>query len=626
MHPTTGTPSKIAIPALAFLLVTLWLLVCGYHGLTGDAQIYAFQALARLHPPLAADLYLQNTSQDQFTVFSPFYAQCIRLLGLEDAARVLTVFFTVWLSGAAWSVARAVGGRDAAWLGAAFLLIVAGDYGGSGVFRISEQYLTARLPGEALIITAIACRLHGRQALAYLLSAAALIVHPLIALPGLLLLICMSSSPRRIVLSAFGGVVATLGIAMLAILLPGRIHGLNVMDAAWVGVVRERSQFLFLPLWSARDWEVNARPFLYLAFTVIAVPDRRIRTLCTAAAMVGAAGLAVAWIGSVIGPVATLVQGQAWRWVWISVFVSALLLPGVALRVCSDDACGPLCAMLLVSGWTLPLDLGIACASLALAVWVMRSQLSAFEAHFRWAAAAVGLGMVVWIATKSWGIAAPASGRALSAAAQIRDIFALRAPALLFGALVWWSLRTSRTVWVPMIATVLLAALAVFVWPAAFKQRAIAAAADAGEFADWTNVIPPTSTVLITPARDVGSFVWFTLGRPNYLAVDQSAGVVFSRVTSMEVRRRSEVLLPLMDPSWKIMTSLRAAASGHKADAAPRPLTAASLRRVCADPQLGFVISPMNVGFDPIRHERAGAWNDWNLYDCRKVRSAPSAT
>ena len=217
MHPSTGTPSKIAILALAFLLVTLWLLVCGYHGLTGDAQIYAFQALARLHPPLATDLYLQNTSQDQFTVFSPFYAACIRLLGLESAARLLTVLFTVWLLGAAWSVARAVGGRDAAWLGAAFLLIVAGDYGSSGVFRISEQYLTARLPAEALIVTALNCHLHGRKGLGYLLAAAALIVHPLIALPGLLLLMCMSSSLRLIVLAVLGGLIATLGVAVLAV-------------------------------------------------------------------------------------------------------------------------------------------------------------------------------------------------------------------------------------------------------------------------------------------------------------------------------------------------------------------------------------------------------------------------
>src|ERR1700691_2088357 len=91
--------SKTTSIALVLLLVAIWLLMHGYHGLTGDAQIYAFQALARIHPQLATDLYLQNTSQDQFTVFSPFYAVCIRLLDLENAARLLTVFFTAWLLG-----------------------------------------------------------------------------------------------------------------------------------------------------------------------------------------------------------------------------------------------------------------------------------------------------------------------------------------------------------------------------------------------------------------------------------------------------------------------------------------------------------------------------------------------
>ena len=51
-------------------------------------------------------------------------------------------------------------------------------------------------------------------------------------------------------------------------------------------------------------------------------PTTQVRKLCGAAALVGAAGLAVAWIGSVIGPAAILVQGQAWRWVWVAVFVA----------------------------------------------------------------------------------------------------------------------------------------------------------------------------------------------------------------------------------------------------------------------------------------------------------------
>src|SRR3981081_1345002 len=107
MHSSNpGFQSKIVTLSAALMLVTLWLLMRGYPGLTGDGQIYAFQALARLHPQLTTDLYLQNTSQDQFTGFSPLYAWVISSYGLENAARLLTVLFTVWFWAAAWNLAR----------------------------------------------------------------------------------------------------------------------------------------------------------------------------------------------------------------------------------------------------------------------------------------------------------------------------------------------------------------------------------------------------------------------------------------------------------------------------------------------------------------------------------------
>src|SRR5258708_3399367 len=188
MHSSSlGFQSKFATLPVAMMLATLWLLLHGYHGLTDDGQIYAFQAFARLHPQLTTDLYLQNTSQDQFTLFSPLYAWCIGLLGLENSARLLTLVFTVWFLAAAWSFARAVTGRDTAWLAVAFLLIIAGDYGASGVFRILDPFLTARLPAEALTITAVGCHVHGMKRLGLLLALASLFFPPLMALPGVLL-------------------------------------------------------------------------------------------------------------------------------------------------------------------------------------------------------------------------------------------------------------------------------------------------------------------------------------------------------------------------------------------------------------------------------------------------------
>jgi hypothetical protein len=496
MHPPSpGIQKTVTALALVLMLATLWLLMRGYHGLIGDAQLYAFQALARIHPELAVDLYLQNTSQDQFTIFSPFYAWFIGALGLENAARLLTFMFTACFLAAAWSLARRLAGNDAAWLGIAFLLIAPSDYGGSGVFHYSELFLTARLPAEALVVAALACHASGMRRVALMLAIAALFVHPLMALPGLLLLLCMGLPHRLSVAAAISGILAVLGLAIAAKVLPSVSRAATIIDPPWLEVVGERSQFLLLQLWSFHDWDVNIRPFIYLGFAALAVPDERIRNLCWSAALIGAAGLAVALIGSVIGPVAVLAQGQAWRWVWIAAFVAALLLPVTVLQVWPDAMCGPLCALLLVAGWTWPAVDGTACASVALGLWAVRAQIGTRAVpYLRWAAVALGIGMLAWAAFKFCAIAAPAivrSGSAAVDATELRELFAMRLPAVAFGALLWWCWRTSRTIWVPALLASVLGALSIFLLPAAFKQsRTFAAASDIAEFSEWRNAIP----------------------------------------------------------------------------------------------------------------------------------------
>lgn len=612
--------------ALIVALVMLWLLLCGYHGLTGDGQIYAFQALARLHPQLSTDLYLQYTSQDRYTLFSPFYAWCIRLLGLESAARLLTLLFTFWLLAATWRLARALAGRDAAWAAVAFLVIAGGQYGGSGVFRILDPFLTARLPAEAMIATALACQASGMRRLGVALALAAMLIHPLIALPGLLMIACLWLPFRVCVIGSIGGLFACLAICAAAAELPAISNIVPIMDPAWLDVVRERSQFLFLQLWSTHDWNTNALPFISLGLAAMSAADRRIRRFCAAAALVGMAGLAVAAIGGLLGPVAIVVQGQAWRWVWITVLVSAVLVPITAMRVGLDERCGSLCALLLVAGWTLPGIDGSVLAALASILWLARPHIKSDAAKFfRWASAALALGLGIWILLKCEAIVSAKvhPARAPWDLLQIQHVFALQFPAVLLCALIWSILRTARTDWVPALLSAMMTTFSAIIFSTAFSQpRTLASSADIQEFRDWANAIPPTSTVLVTPARDVGAFVWFTLDRPNYLTLDQSAGVVFSRSTALEVRRRSEVLLPLRDPDWKILTRLRSRTDrGRASQRTTRPLTSKSLIQVCADSQLGFVISPEKLGFDPVPHNQPGGWKDWNLYDCRKVRS-----
>jgi hypothetical protein len=527
------------------------------------------------------------------------------------------LLFTVWFLAASWSAAHALAGRDSAWLAVTTLLIVVGSYGASRVFQFADVFLTARLPAEALIVTSLSLYLRGWKGLGFVISTATMFLHPLIALPGLLLLMSLEVPIRVSIAGAIAGILLALAIAMGAANISAVSHVLPLMDSAWLNIVQERSQFLFLQLWSFRDWDLNARPFFYLAFTAMAVQDGRIRKLCIAAAVVGVAGLSIALVASLLGPVALLVQGQAWRWVWISTFIAILLLPATVLGVWRDEKCGPLCAILLVSGWTLPVD-GTACVSLALMLWIMRESFGArFAAYSRWLAVALSIAIIVWILVESRRIFVSAN----PTLTQIREFFGLKATAAIFAALLWRWLRMSRSAWMPTLAAGALFAASLFLVPAAFKQsNTLGAAADIDAFADWRSVIPQTSTVLVVPPRDVGAFVWFTLKRPNYLALDQSAGVVFSRATAMEVQRRSDVLLPVMDPQWKILTNLRAGVvAGHPVNPAMRPLTTKSLAQICRDSVLGFVVSSQNVGLNSLR-QGAGARKDWSLYDCRQVR------
>jgi len=606
-------PIELNLAVLWILAALLWALRHQYAGITSDAQLYAFQALARLHPALATDLTLQNTSQDDYTLFTPLYAALIGLIDVRPAALALWIPCCLGTSIAAWFVVRRFAAREVAVLSVAVLAITVGSYGAATVFRYDEDYFTARSAAEALIVIALACHLRGRRMSGFGIAIGALAIHPLMALPGVLLLLCLSIPSRLAVAGAFAGLLATLVLAGTRLL--------TVMDPAWLEIVRERSQFLFLPLWSLRDWELNARPFLALGLSYAVLDDALVRKLSLGAMLVGGAGLGVALIAGAVGPVAILLQGQAWRWVWITTLIAVLLIVPTTSRLWREKDCGALCSVLWISAWCFGGAGGLACLVGLAAIWTWRNRLAAvMGSRLRWAAAAGAGGMLLWTIAQSWTIAIGSNPE------KLRAVFALGIPGAVLILLVWMALTRCRPRWIAAMLAATLFACLVAVLPSSFPQRSrIGSPGQVREFEDWRSVIPPTGTVFVPGSKDSGGFVWLTLGRPSYLSIDQSAGVVFSRATSLEVRRRSEVLRPVQDPDWKIMSRLANARAGRgpKTDES-RPLTAASLAQICRDPVLGFVAAPQNVGFEPVRHTIPGAWTGWNLYDCNRVRAAVS--
>lgn len=619
---------------LSLVLAAIWLLTHRYGGITNDAQLYAIQALASIHPGLGNDLYLQNVSQDHYTFLTPFYAAVIRLMGLPRAALLLMILCRVCFLAASWLLVRRIANAAVAWLALALLVIVPGSYGGSGVFHYAEDFLSARSFAEALVISALACHIGGYQRLSFAISSATLLVHPLMALPGLLLLTCLRLPTRVTVILAIGAIAAIACIAAAATMLPALGSALPILDPEWLAVVRERSQFLFLDLWSMHDWEINARPLVCLTLTAVVLRDARsqdsqVPKLCLCALLVAGAGIAVALIAGAIGPLAILIQGQSWRWIWIADFLAVLLLVPTAVRMCRAHDCGAACSLLLLAAWDFSGAAALLSVASALFIWLSRASIGErLRPYWRFVFVAVLIGVLTWLLAQHWPFVPTAhtGARTQSGILQFfRHLMELRTIGFLVAAIAVSWVCNLRSLPTSAIASSCLLAACVTMFPFSVPPSSYEVSSlESAEFADWIQAIPPNRSVVIADVRNTGSFVWFALGRPNYLTLSQSAGVVFSRATALEVRRRSEVLLPIMKPSWQVLTNnaeIRAAKDPMSVSTF-RLLTSQNLVRVCTDPQLGFVISREDLGFDPVRHNQAGEWQGSNLYDCRKVRAA----
>jgi hypothetical protein len=221
------------------------------------------------------------------------------------------------------------------------------------------------------------------------------------------------------------------------------------------------------------------------------------------------------------------------------------------------------------------------------------------------------------------------SGREALFLQRTKGIALLQIPVVALGFAFWrWLLKSPAPTGLA-VACGLLLAFSAYAIPSSFNpMRSIGSSAEIREFADWRAAIPQTSSVYVASAQDLASFAWFTLERPSYLSIDQSAGVIYSRVTSFEILRRSQVLSPLRDEDWRQLSKFkRIAAGANVSDLERAPiLTREKLIKVCTDQQLGFLIAQEDVGFTPIRHEHPGPYRGWNLYDCGQVRRQLVAT
>jgi hypothetical protein len=619
------------LPLTPYLLVlaAIWGLLFRYWGIQHDALAYMLQIVARLKPdPLAGDIFLRFTSQEEFTLFPALCAPLVAWLGVDTTGALLTfAALIVWLI-VAWRLLHHLHGNRLAWLALGLLVAVPGWYSAGEVFRYAEPFLTARTATEVLSLAALLACLKRRWVWAAALLGVGAFLHPLMAFPAFLIAFALAlplTTPSRWNLLFTGLVLLPIaGSFVLGAPAP-------FIDGDWLSITHSRSGFLFADTWEARDREVFATTLLTLAMAVrvLPPPHAAMRRIALAALCVGAAGLVLAIIASEWVPLKVLLQGQSWRWLWVGRVMSIAVIPLLVATLWTAGRTGRAAAALLCSAWLLtdagstrdiqPIGMsGLLCA-LAWLVWEVRGRIT--ESSF---GSVQGAAMGVLVVTGGYllsiilNVAQHDFSFGTDPVWVQRAYELVRTPgiAMLIVTTIWW---TTLNRWQPLSA-VALATLAFALTVASLPEtldswtRQPLGTKARNEFAPWRASIPTESEVLWDDAPQAA---WFLLDRRSYLTVAQGAGTVFSREIATEIQRRANSLAALVSPgSWVLDPASRGAEL--------RPLSASILRSICEDEALGFVVSRVDIGAGAPRAEWPAKADFVYLYDCRLYRDPGS--
>lgn len=583
--PTPGSRAFFVSLVLVFGLVALFLRVHPYHGIWHDAVIYTMLALRHLEPEaLGGDAVFSHGSQGTFTLFPLLHAAVIQQFGLQQAAWLMTRAGNVaWACCGLLLSRRLLGPRDA-WLAIALLIAVPGQYGASSVFAYDESFVSPRTLAEAAVLLALWAAL-GRQWLwAGVASVAAFLLHPIMAAPGLLLVVGMADpdrAPRRLAIAVTSGLLAAAAVSVAAPVGP-----LRLIDPQWRAELEAVQGYLFTNLWSLGDWQRTVVPAATLVVALLVLQAGRVRQMARCALAIGAAGIVLSVVTDNALPIALVAQGQPWRWMWITKFVAVLLLVPTAQALWGRGMSGRSVLALLAVGWMGSEDaLGMEaslCAVLVAVLWSRGSRpLPYLPAAAMAAAGLFFVGVYALVGVPTWCVG---SGVAIAA---------------------WWLLFFVSSP-MPVYALALLGAGVVAHQVVRNSDLPIAANYEvlARSLQPWTRRIRPDQTVLFMPDSAAGS--WLALRRRNYLI---TFGLVFARETTAESHRR--------------LARVGAPGSPWEMDALPGfmkpPPPLQELLRLCSAPGLDFVVLQFSY---PVRHLVASVGppnRALYLYDCHDL-------
>lgn len=592
-------------------LMGIWWLASQYQGFVriDDGLLYSLDAMRRLMPEsLAGDLFFWGSSQGDFSLFGWIYAELARWIGLKPAGLVMFMvgrvawgIGCVWLVGGLWRQAH----EQARWMSLVLMLLLPTAYDGFGMLTYAGNEVTPRCWAEACILWALV--FHGQQRVigSWLLGALALLLHPLMALPGLGLLWLLQ--PKWKFVAVLAVVVAVVVGGTWLELGPFK-NTLAVFDDAWWHTVVVVVDYALVPTWPLLIWVQAAvcGGLLWVAWRRATDPWIQRLSLSLLVLMVVMLGLAwwASWTRNVLW-----VQLQPWRVLWLVKLLAPALWVGTlppwrTWRASMGCHVGLIVAGLLAPAW--PWVVGLVAGGATLRWPRIRQVMDSQQRLGGWViGVSVMLGLMVVglrypmylgdarayqmnevIAPVLVAVAHESVWALLLTLALVAGVF--RAQTL--GALRWCVGLSG----VPLLACI---------YVLAGQVRVATDVSDEAQLLQ--KVIPPGSVV----HWDAGVYsTWFSLNRSEYVSYPQGLTALFSREAAMEFRRRLSTvteagilgqgeringagLKPLLVPDEiQAVLPLLQQVRLLKSPAMNRTMGPDHLRVLCQDAMLNFVL------------------------------------
>lgn len=304
-------------------IILLTIITHSYHGLQHDSILYTTQALKHIYTEnYSYDIFFQNNSQDNYTIFSTLYSFLIKNFGLNLAALTLTLICQIAFSIALYLICNTILEKYIATITTIFILTIKGSYGADSVFSYTEPFLTARSLAEPITLFSLYFLLMEKTKTSLAFSFIGLLIHPIISIYSATAIIiystirkCNRTTKTTVILFSF-----FLAIPLLLFSLPLQFY----MDAHWYNLVAQRTPFALVSHWERSEISLFLMYSLCFFFTLQATTDIKTKQTSLTFLLIIIIFFSASYIGDE-KKISILIQAQLWRVLWIAKPVAIIL-------------------------------------------------------------------------------------------------------------------------------------------------------------------------------------------------------------------------------------------------------------------------------------------------------------